>query len=369
MTNVPRQLIKNSLNLGSYPFKSVYECCKCFLFYEMNFSNKLKIEMKKNIAVIGAGLAGITIASEINGKFNVEVFEKSSEVGGRMSTRKETPFIFDHGAQFFKVKTSDFKNFLSELFIQKIIRPWRFKLAYFKGKHLSEIKLIEDAHNFFVGVPNMDSIIKYLSKSCNVILNTKIEKIKRESNKWNVYDQNKRCYGPYDWVILSLPAEQCKELITENTTFYCSVENIKMQGCFSLMVGMGESLNLEFDAALIEEEDIAWFSVNNSKPCRINNHCLLINSSYEYASRNMNTSKDKVLKHLLNISSRLINRDLSKSKMIKVHQWKYVEAKCYPKENYFIDYKNKVAVCGDWLINSRVEGAFLSANELSQKIF
>ena len=29
----------------------------------------------------------------------------------------------------------------------------------------------------------------------------------------------------------------------------------------------------------------------------------------------------------------------------------------YSKENYFIDYKNKVAVCGDWLINSRVEAS------------
>ena len=335
----------------------------------MYFSNKLKIDMKKNIAVIGAGLAGITIASEINGKFNVEVFEKSRGVGGRMSTRKETPFIFDHGAQFFKIKTSDFRNFLSELFTKKIIQPWKFKLAYFKGKHLSKVKLVEDADNFFVGVPNMDSIVKYLSKSCNVILNTKIERIIRENDKWNVYDHNKKVYGPYDWVILSLPAQQCKELITENTSFYCSIEKIKMKGCFSLMIGMGESLNLEYDAAHIEKEDIAWFSINNSKPCRMNNQCLLINSSYEYAARNLNTSKDKVLKHLLNISSRLINYNLSKSAMIKIHQWKYVEAKCYPKVNYFIDYKDKVAVCGDWFINSRVEGAFLSAHELSQKIF
>ena len=29
------------------------------------------------------------------------------------------------------------------------------------------------------------------------------------------------------------------------------------------------------------------------------------------------------------------------------------------KEDYFIDHKKKVAVCGDWFINSRVEGAFL----------
>ena len=35
-----------------------------------------------------------------------------------------------------------------------------------------------------------------------------------------------------------------------------------------------------------------------------------------------------------------------------------------PKEDYFIDHNEKVAVCGDWFINSRVEGAFLSANQL-----
>ena len=38
-----------------------------------------------------------------------------------------------------------------------------------------------------------------------------------------------------------------------------------------------------------------------------------------------------------------------------------------PKENYFIDHQNKIAVCGDWLINSRVEGAYISANELSKE--
>ena len=324
--------------------------------------------MIKNIAVIGAGLAGTTIASKMNEKFDVKVFEKSRGVGGRMSTRKETPYIFDHGAQFFKIKTSDFKNFLSELFSQQIIQPWNFRLAYFDGQNLSKIKSIKDEDKFYVGVPNMDTIIKHLSKNCNVILNTKIEKIIKENHKWNLYDQNKKSYGKYDWVVLSLPANQSLELITEKISFYPLIEKIKMKGCFSLMIGMSESLNLDFDAALIQNEDIAWFAVNNSKPSRMNNYCLLINSSYEYASKNINTSKEKVLKHLLNISSKFINYDLLKSNMIKIHEWRYVEAKCSPKENYFIDHKEKVAVCGDWLINSRVEGAFLSANELSKEI-
>ena len=324
--------------------------------------------MTKNIAVIGAGLAGITIASKIKEKFDVKIFEKSKDVGGRMSTRRETPFIFDHGAQFFKIKTIDFKNFLLELFVQKKIKPWSFRLAYFEGQYLTKIKLIKDSDKFFVGVPNMESIVKSLSKNCNVILNTKIEKIIRKNDKWNLYDQNEKSHGLYDWIILSLPARQSLELITNKISFYSLIKKIKMKGCFSLMVGINKSFNLDYDAALIEKEDIAWISLNNSKPSRMKKNCLIINSSYEYASKNINTSRDKVLKHLLSKSSSLLNYDLLKATMIKMHQWRYVEAKCSPIENFFIDYKEKIAVCGDWFINSRVEGAFISANELSKEI-
>ena len=349
-------------------------CCLIFNKVPQNFFSFMKCifkitstSMKKNIAVIGAGLAGITIASKMNKIFDVKVFEKSRGVGGRMSTRIETPFIFDHGAQFFKIKTTGFKKFLSEMFIQKIIQPWNFRLAYFNGQHLCKLRFIKDEDKFYVGVPHMDSIIKHLSKNCNVILNTKIEKIIRKDDRWNIYDQNKKSYGPYDWIVLSLPAEQSLKLIEEKVSFYSLVEKIKMNGCFSLMIGMNKSLNLDFDAAIIENEDIAWLAVNNSKPSRTNNYSLLINSSYEYASKNMKTSKKKVLKHLLNISSNFLKYNLLKSTMITIHQWRHVEAECSPKENYFIDHKQKIAVCGDWCDNSRVEGAYLSANELCKE--
>ena len=48
-------------------------------------------------------------------KFNVKIFEKSRGVGGRMSTRKESPFIFDHGAQFSKLKQLNVNFFYSYL--------------------------------------------------------------------------------------------------------------------------------------------------------------------------------------------------------------------------------------------------------------
>ena len=323
---------------------------------------------KKSVAIIGAGLSGITLANLIKKKFDVEIFEKSRRVGGRMSTRKELPFIFDHGAQFFKIKTIEFLNFCSELFDQRIIRPWNFNLAYFEGNNLKKIRIIKKKHKYFVGVPDMNSIVKYLSKNCDVALNTKIEKVIKRGKKWYLYDQSKRLYGGYDWLILTLPGEQNLELIPKSLSFYSLVESIKMKAVFSVMIGMNESLNLKYDAALIENIDIAWLAINNSKPRRHCKHSLLVNSSFEYAAKNINSPKEKILKHLLCVTSRLIKYRLSNPSIVKIHKWRYVEAEKSPVENYYLNQNSQIAVCGDWFINSRVEGAFTSANHLSKKI-
>lgn len=54
----------------------------------------------KRIAIIGAGLAGLTLAREINASADVHVFEKYHGVGGRMAHRHLEGFDFDHGAQY-----------------------------------------------------------------------------------------------------------------------------------------------------------------------------------------------------------------------------------------------------------------------------
>ena len=53
------------------------------------------------IAVIGAGIAGLACARELaRADAKVTVFEKSRGLGGRLGTRRQGNFAFDHGAQF-----------------------------------------------------------------------------------------------------------------------------------------------------------------------------------------------------------------------------------------------------------------------------
>ena len=76
----------------------------------------------KNVAVIGAGITGITLANLLQKKVNLTIFEKSRGVGGRMATRRAEPYQFNHGAQYFKIENKEFKNFLQPLIQNKIIK-------------------------------------------------------------------------------------------------------------------------------------------------------------------------------------------------------------------------------------------------------
>ncbi|MDP8568368.1 FAD-dependent oxidoreductase [Methylophilus aquaticus] len=58
----------------------------------------------KNVAVIGAGMAGLACSQTLQqAGFLVTVFEKSRGPSGRVSTRAGEGWQCDHGAQYFTV--------------------------------------------------------------------------------------------------------------------------------------------------------------------------------------------------------------------------------------------------------------------------
>ena len=65
--------------------------------------------MPKDIATIGAGIAGLACAQRLlDGGYSVTLFDEGRGAGGRMATRRViTPVgetAFDHGAQYFKAR-------------------------------------------------------------------------------------------------------------------------------------------------------------------------------------------------------------------------------------------------------------------------
>lgn len=65
----------------------------------------------KRAAVIGAGLAGISAATELrNAGWQVVIFEKSRGWGGRCATKRIEGCVVDHGAQYFTLRDVEFES-------------------------------------------------------------------------------------------------------------------------------------------------------------------------------------------------------------------------------------------------------------------
>lgn len=98
--------------------------------------------MKKRIAVVGAGIAGLSCAYELQKEgFEVVVFEREDNVGGRMWTRTKDGLDFDIGANFF-VLYQHTKGYCEELGIPDAWQPMKTGRHYtFKQGKLCTLSL------------------------------------------------------------------------------------------------------------------------------------------------------------------------------------------------------------------------------------
>ena len=322
----------------------------------------------QNVAVIGAGITGITLANLLQKKVNLTVFEKSRGVGGRMATRRADPYQFNHGTQYFKIENKEFKDFLQPLIRNKIIKPLETnQIEILNKKVIKRTKIYNQ--EYYTAESKINSVVKYLiNNNFFIKLLCRIEKTIKKNGKWFIIDSENVSYGPYDWLFITIPSNQAKELLCNNFKFLDIIKKLKMRSCFSLMLGFDKIKEFDFDTALFLDEDVQWLSIRKKIIDDNEYNNLLINSSYNYAEQNINGSKDKISDYLIKIVSDILKCELNNYQHKALHFWKYAMSEKNNNLGSLLDEDLKVIVCGDWCMNGKVEGGFLSAKDAANKL-
>ena len=320
-----------------------------------------------SIAIIGSGIAALTAARQLNDVADVTLFEKSRGVGGRMATRRAEPYNFDHGAQFFTAKTPAFQEFLAPLEAVGIIQHWGARFAEIDNGKIISQRVWDDQLPHYVGTPAMNAVGKYISDGLKFVLGTHISGIEH-TDKWCLWDDHGQNVGEFDWVISTVPAGQSIDILPPSVSFYPEIETIKMEACFSLMLGFEEALPLAFDAAHVAGADISWISVNSSKPGRSNDFSLLVHSTNLWANEHLHDARETVLAYLCQQTSETIGYDVSNAAHQAVHGWHFANLEKQVGPTFYLDANAQIAACGDWCIQGRVEAAFASGQSLATEI-
>ena len=319
------------------------------------------------IAIIGAGISGLTAAMHLNDAADVTLYEKSRGVGGRICTRYTNSYNFDHGAQFFTARTPQFKQFLKPLIKAGVIDNWNARFIEVRDNKIIGRRQWNDDHPHYVGVPTMSSIGKYLAKNLDIKLNTEVS-IRKSTVGWEVIDLDGKVSGHYDWVISTIPAAQSLELLPDSFLHYKALKQKKMLGCYSLMLGFDAALDLDWDAAQLSGTDISWISVNSSKPGRPNDYSLLVHSTNSWAEQHLDDDMDAVKQYLCLQLHGVIGQHAYTAKHVGLHRWRYANIPSQNTNTLFIDPASKLAACGDWCKKGRIEAAFRSGFDLAKEM-
>lgn len=324
--------------------------------------------MKKRIAIIGAGISGLTIAQSLKNHADVVVYEKARGVGGRMSTRYADPFYFDHGTQCFTARTKVFQDFLKPYMENGTIAEWSGKVINLEiGKKISK-RLWFEPH--LVATPNMNRLCKKLSEGLDVRVKIEAAPLsQKKSGQWVLQDKQGNVLGEYDWVISTAPPAQTLVLFQSELPDTSTLHTARMQGCYALMIGFNKPWNKQWIAAKVRDNPIKWISINSTKPGRGKEVTAIVaHSRNNWADDHIDDNMDEAQKFLLQEFEAVTGIATANADYISTHRWKYAIVEETEKAGFYFDSDRGIAATSDWASTSRIEEVWLNANLLSAKI-
>lgn len=317
-----------------------------------------------SIAVIGAGLAGLSCATRLHqAGLAVTVFDKSRGPAGRMSTRRGDDWQCDHGAQYFTARNPLFRTEVERWQAAGVADRWQPRLAVLGGNAGHDPDATRER---FVGVPRMTAPARFLAAALDVKVQTTIVDLARDPAGWQLTSAEQ---GPlaarYDAVVLAVPAPQAAPLLQPAPALATLAVGATMRGSWALMLRYTAPLALPFDAAFVNAGPLRWIARDNSKPGRGAQETWLLHASAEWSEAHIEDSPEIVAAALL---AAFADLGAPPPESWVAHRWRYADSAPPLALGCAWDAVLGLGVCGDWLNAGKVEGAWLSGHALATRI-
>jgi predicted NAD/FAD-dependent oxidoreductase len=341
---------------------------------------------RQNIAVIGAGMAGITCARTLmQAGHTVTVFEKSADLGGRMATRDSAFGSFDHGTQYFTARDPRFVMALETS--PTLVKRWSANVV----PVIDEAGLVStppgtpvsEAH--WVGVPDMKSLVAGwahdLKAPSQIELRTRVTLIEPDAVKpghWQLHtegaDDARHVFSGFDAVLLAIPSEQAQSLLQISKLaepWVAALGAVQTAPCWTLMLAFPQAmqpdlstLGPQWSAARSKHHRIAWLARESSKPGRSPIERWTVQASADWSQEHLQDEPARVEAKLLKAFGEVTGIHAEPSH-VDSHRWLYAKTQQPLGQSYLFNVDQGLGLCGDWCLGYRVEDAYVSGLDLA----
>jgi len=317
------------------------------------------------IAIIGAGLAGISAARALMAQGHaVAIFDKGRGPGGRLATRRieaeGRKLQFDHGAQYLRAEGAGFAAALDEAGTA----PW------------------PDAARR-VGVPSMSAVPRTLLGELPCVASRHVGQIAGGPGAWMLRHWDARLVrpgkplpdtapeeaGPFAAVLLTMPATQAREVLGHTAPgLHEALATIRYAPCWTVMASFNTLLPLP-ETLRPEAHAIGWAARDSAKPGRdARQENWVIQAGPAWTRAHLELPADAIAQPLLAALAGFSAAPLPAPFMAVAHRWRYSLLEAPLGEPCLWDARARIGYASDGCIGGRAEAAWDSGAALAARV-
>lgn len=337
-----------------------------------------------DVAVVGAGLAGISCADSLrrNG-YRVVVLEKSRGLGGRLATRRVHSIPVDHGCRFLQPITPQLKDLIAAMEIQGVLAAWTPKVFQMCGDGTLRQSKLEAP--LFVAPLGMTAVVKQLAQDLCIHRETRVVALRSEHRTWHMLTTSSRGQSEISalCVVLALPAPQIVNLLQSSETPHeqpLHLQTVNYSPCIAVMAGFRDDQAVgptENESGWMiwgeQHSPLIWMGLDSGKPGR-RGQTVVLHSNQEFAQAFLETDDlTEAANELLQSASPFLGR-LAQPRWWQAHRWRYSTVNQPLEKRNLSDYTTPecqikadapLFCCGDWHRGGGTGAALTSGTEVA----
>ena len=322
----------------------------------------------RHIAVVGAGIAGLSCASALQqAGLMVSVFDKSRGPAGRMSTRRGAGWQCDHGAQYFTARHPAFRAEVARWQEAGVAGLWAPRLRVINEESAVQGNEHESTTERFVGIPRMSSPARFLADGLQLRERSAVTRLQFQADGWCLFTNEHGWLSQrFAAVLLAVPAPQAELLLRPVAPRLAALtDRVLMRGSWTLMLRFSAPLELGFDAAFVNHGPLRWIAHDSSKPGRSGAETWVVQASSAWSEAHLDSDTASAASILLDAFARLGGPAPA---AWTAHRWRYADSDPALDITTAWDGESGIGLCGDWLNGGKTEGAWLSGQALARQV-
>ena len=326
------------------------------------------------VVIIGAGLSGLIAATTLQAAstderpIEVVIVDKGRSVGGRLATRRIGGATLDHGAQFFTVRTEEFRAAVDGWLSDGLAQEW--------CQGFSEV----DGYPRYRIEGGMNRLAKELAawlaeRGAEIVTRRRANAIIPGPDRWAVaYEAASREPDEADSIIATAPVPQTIDLLRSGATVLAPdtaavVEAMTYHKVIAALVVLDRSPELPAPGALQRPDHPTFTFVADNQAKGISGEpAMTFHVGHDLSAKLWDLDDEAVMAEI----GSEINNTIGEAQIVESHikRWRYAgPVNPHQERSLLVAARpGQLILAGDGFGTSKVEGAFLSGLHAAQRI-